>query len=91
MGKKFSVMVLLCPVTNPQACSWCRDQATSCAIQGLNPEMGKRFFSSPKRAEWSWRQPSFLLSGHPGLSQGVKWPGREVYFPPPSNAEFKDE
>jgi hypothetical protein len=88
--KQFSVRVLLCPVPNPQACSWYSDPATSCTIQGPNPGMGKRFFSSPKRAKWPWRQPSFLLSGHPGLSPGVKRLGRKVYHPPPSNVEVKN-
>jgi hypothetical protein len=57
----------------------------------LNPGRGKRFFSSPNRADWLCGPPSILFSGYQGSFLGLKRPGREVNHLPESSAKVKKE
>ena len=56
--------------------------ATHC---GLN---GPGIFPHPPRPSLGPTQPP--IRWVPGLSRGVKWPGRDVDHPPPSSAEVKE-
>jgi hypothetical protein len=56
---------------------------------GSSPGRGWEFFSSPPRSDRIWSPPS-LLSIPGALSLGVKRPGREADYSPPSNAEVKN-
>ena len=51
----------------------------------------KRFFSSPKRPDFLWSQPSLLLNSYWAFAPGVKRPGFEVNHPRLSNAEVKSK
>jgi hypothetical protein len=50
--------------------------------------VGARWFS-PKCPGWLWGLPSLLCSGYGVSFLGVRWPGYEVNYSPPSNAEVK--
>jgi hypothetical protein len=60
-------------------------------VQGSNPDMSKRFFSSPKCPDWLWGLPSLLFNEYWGSLLGVKWPGCKVNHSPLSSAKVKNE
>jgi hypothetical protein len=57
-------------------------------VRGFNRARGD--FSSPKRQDQLWNQPSILFSGY-RASLLVKRPMREFSHAPPSSAEVKNE
>jgi hypothetical protein len=59
-------------------------------IQGSNPDMGKKFFFSPKTPEWLWALPASYSMGI-GFFSGVNRPAREVDHSHPSSTEDDNE
>ena len=60
--------------------------ATGCTVRGSNPDGGDIFSTRPDRP---WGPPSFLYNVYRAFLGGVKWPGRGVDNPPPSDAEVE--
>ena len=60
--------------------------ATGWTIRGSNPGGDEIFRTRPDRP---WGLLSLLYSGYRVSPRGVKWPGRGVEHPPPSNAEVE--
>jgi hypothetical protein len=59
---------------------------------GLICSVGKKFFCSPKCADWLWHPCSLLFKGYPThFMLGVKWAKCECHHVPPSSAEVKNE
>jgi hypothetical protein len=60
-------------------------------VQSLNPDRGRRFFSSPKRPNRLWSPPSLPLNGYRDSFPGAKRPRRSVKHSPPTGVEVKNE
>jgi hypothetical protein len=65
--------------------------ATGCMIGGFSPSRGWEFSSSLLHPDQLWVLPSLLSNAYQGLFLwGVKWPGHEADYPPPSSAIGKE-
>jgi hypothetical protein len=58
-------------------------------VGGSSPEKGWEFLSSLSHPDRLWSPPSLYPVGSRGCFQGVKRPGREADYSPPSGAEAK--
>jgi len=58
---------------------------------GFEYQGGKRFFSSPKHADWLWGSPSLLCSGFQVSFLVVEKLACDIYHPLPSGADVKNE
>jgi len=68
-----------------------RDCGTGLDGPGFKSLYSKRFFSSQKRPDRLRDPPSLLFSAYRGSFPGVKRPGPEVNYSPPSSTEVKNE
>jgi hypothetical protein len=70
---------------------WYRDWGTGLDGLGFKSSYSKRFFSSQKRPDRLRGPPSLLFNAYWDSFPGVKRPGPEVNYSPPSSAEVKTE
>jgi hypothetical protein len=60
-------------------------------VRGSNLGRGKRFFSSLKRPDRLWGQPTLLFNGYYGSFPRAKRPARELDHLPACSADIKHE